>query len=282
MNPALRDDGRDATAIVDTAMLETQVLSSGLMIRQDFAEAVRPVFFQTEHDEFLYATHGGTLFLVSFRGRVYGVTCAHVFGDFLHGRLFVTQERRAKKGSMPGNVIGLAYPSSPRDGAVGTDVTDLCLIQFSKDTSPDFFASPYVIDERTVATSHLGDVLFVAGVLKDKTSILPPDIHIGYCRLEFQDAGPSGSDPFLRRAVAQFDNPAFTSVTGISGSPIYDQTAHALCGMVVRGGMTGSYCTIHYLDVFDIVRFLDAASQGADNVSYTKIAPRPVSRKPVP
>ncbi|MGA7452190.1 MAG: hypothetical protein WBW73_13195, partial [Rhodoplanes sp.] len=69
-------------------MLETQVLSSGLMIRQDFAEAVRPVFFQTESEEFLYATHGGTLFLVVFRGRVYGVTCAHVFGDFPHGRLF--------------------------------------------------------------------------------------------------------------------------------------------------------------------------------------------------
>ena len=29
---------------------------------------------------------------------------------------------------------------------------------------------------------------------EDKTSIIPPDIDIGYCRLEFQDAGPSGYD----------------------------------------------------------------------------------------
>jgi hypothetical protein len=108
-----------------------------------FAEAVRPVFFQTQYEEFLYATHGGTLFLVVFRGRVYGVTCAHVFGDFPHGRLFVTQEKRAQKGSMPGHVTGLAYPSSPTGGAVGTDVTDLCIIQFSEDTSPDFFSSPW-------------------------------------------------------------------------------------------------------------------------------------------
>ncbi len=223
-------------------MLETQVLASGLIIRQDFTEAVRPVFFQTEYEEFLYATHGGTLFLVVFRGRVYGVTCAHVFGDFPHGRLFVAQVKRAQKGSLPGHVTGLAYPSSPRDDAVGTDVTDLCL--------------------------------------KDKTSIVLPDIDIGYCRLEFQDAGPCESDPFLRRAEAQFDHPAVTSVTGISGSPVYDQTAHALCGMVIRGGMTGSRCTIYYLDVFDIVRFLDSVSRGAESAYYTKPAPWPVSREP--
>jgi hypothetical protein len=264
----------------NTAMLETQVLASGLIIRQDFTEAVRPVFFQTEYEEFLYATHGGTLFLVVFRGRVYGVTCAHVFGDFPHGRLFVAQVKRAQKGSLPGHVTGLAYPSSPRDDAVGTDVTDLCLIQFSDDTSPDFFRSPYVIEERTVATSQAGHVLCVAGVLKDKTSIVLPDIDIGYCRLEFQDAGPCESDPFLRRAEAQFDNPAVTSVTGISGSPVYDQTAHALCGMVIRGGMTGSRCTIYYLDVFDIVRFLDSVSRGAESAYYTKPAPWPVSREP--
>src|SRR6516165_2330229 len=223
-------------------MPERHVLSSGLIIRQDFAEAVRPVFFQTEQKEFLYATHGGTLFLVVFRGRVYGVTCAHVFGDFPHGRLFITQEKRAQKGSMPGHVTGLVYPSSPRDGAVGTDVTDLCLIQFSENTSVDFFSSPYIIEERTVATSQPGHVLCVSGVLKDKTSIVPPDIDIGYCRLQFQDAGLSGFDPLLRCAEAQFDNPAVTSVTGISGSPVYDQTAHALCGMVMRGGMTGNRC----------------------------------------
>jgi hypothetical protein len=257
-------------------MPQTQVLSSGLIIRQDFAEAVRPVFFQTENEEFLYATHGGTLFLVVFKGRVYGVTCAHVFGDFPHGRLFVTKDKRAQKGSMPGHVTGLAYPSSPRDGAVGTDVSDLCLIQFSEDTSPEFFSSPYLIEERTVATSQPGHALCVAGVLKDKTSIVPPDIDIGYCRLEFQDAGSSGSDPFLRRAEAQFDNPAVRSVMGISGSPVYDQTAQALCGMVMRGGIRGDRCTIHYLDVFDIVRFLDAASRGSESAYYIKyIKPRP-------
>jgi len=253
-------------------MPETHVLLSGLIIRQDFAEAVRPVFFQTAYEEFLYATHGGTLFLVVHRGRVYGVTCAHVFGDFPRGQLYVTQKKLAQKGSMPGHVTQLAFPSSPKDDAVGTDVTDLCVIQFSEDTNPDFFSSPYIIEKRTVVTSKPGHALRVAGVLKDKTSIVPPDINIGYCRLEFQDAGPSGSDPFLRRAEAQYDKTDFTSVTGNSGSPVYDQTAHALCGMVVRGGMTGNRCTIRYLDVQDILRFLEAVSQGARSVYYMKPA----------
>jgi len=57
-------------------------------------------------------------------------------------------------------------------------------------------------------------------------------------------------------------------VTGISGSPVYDQTAHALCGMVMRGGMTGNRCTIYYLDVFHIVRFLEAVSRGAESAHY--------------
>jgi hypothetical protein len=38
------------------AMSQTQTLASGVVIRQDFAAAVRPVFFQTEFEEFLALT----------------------------------------------------------------------------------------------------------------------------------------------------------------------------------------------------------------------------------
>jgi hypothetical protein len=49
-------------------MIVTQTLASGLIIQQDFSNAVRPVFFQTDLEEWQYATHGGTLFIVQFRG----------------------------------------------------------------------------------------------------------------------------------------------------------------------------------------------------------------------
>lgn len=70
-----------------------------MTIRQDFADAVRPVFFQTEYDDFLYATDGGTLFVVRYRDRDYGVTCRHVFtgNGFDPNRLFITRKSTQKR-----------------------------------------------------------------------------------------------------------------------------------------------------------------------------------------
>lgn len=254
-----------------------QKLASGLVVRQDIGDAVRPVFFQTDYEEFLYATHGGTLFLASFRGRVYALTCNHVFKDFPTGRLFVVNKKYAEKGSMPARIEGIRYASNLRDGAVDTDIGDVCLIEFSEENPSDFFGnSPYIIDEKTIATSTIGHELFVAGVLKEKTSIAPPDITIGYCNLQLRDNGPTEHDPILRKASALFRTPEFETVTGISGSPVFDRTAKALCGMVVRGGMSGHSCQILYVDIFDILRLLKAVSTGAKSTYYAKTITIPV------
>jgi hypothetical protein len=245
-----------------------------LTIRQDFSDAVRPVFFETDFEEFLYATHGGTMFIVSFRGRVYGLTCRHVFGDFEYGRLVVTNEKHPQKGSKPARVKAVCYPSSPRDGAVGTDIIDICVIEFVSDVTPEFFGnSAYMIDDCTIARGQVGHKLLVAGVLKEKTLICSPDIYIGYCQLEFVDVGISAADPILRTAGAEFPAPSFSTIVGTSGSPVFDVTANALCGMVVRGGMTGRKCTIHYIDIFDIAQLLQAVSEGASQTYYTKHFP---------
>jgi len=177
------------------------------VIGQDFSDAIRPVFFETEYPDFLYATHGGMVFVIEFRGRAYGLTCGHVFKDFEPGKLFVTDEKRAKKGSMPARIKTLCYPSSPIDAAEDTDITDLCVLEFADYVAPDFFkGSAYVIDEKTVTTSKIGHKLLAAGVLKEKSWIVPPDIVIGYCRLEFVDVGPY-VDPILRRGTAECNEP---------------------------------------------------------------------------
>ena len=237
---------------------------------QDFGESIRPVFFQTDLDDFLYATHGGTLFIVKFKGRLYGITCKHVFRDFEPKCIFVVQEKQAKKGSKPAPVKALCFPSSPKDGAVETDVEDICVIEFEDDLPKGFFGgSEYSLDERGFSTSKIGNALVVCGVLKEKSHIDPPDITMGYCRLELHDAGAS-SDPFLRLARAQFLNPSFKTIVGISGSPVFDQTTNSLCGMVIRGGMTGDWCEIRYVDIFDIVRLLEAVNVHAPQTYYTK------------
>jgi SEC-C motif len=255
------------------SMKRTQALSSGLIIQQDFSDAVRAVFFQTDYDdEFFYATNGGTLFLVSFGGRVYGLTCKHVIRDFEPGKLFITQEKYATKGSKPAPIVGLALPSAPTGEAAGTDVEDICAVEFAGDIAPDFFkCTPYIIDEKTVCTSKVGHELHVVGVLKSKTQIIPPDITMGFCHLVLHDTGVSSSDPFLRQAKGVFFYPAFDNIIGLSGSPVFDQTTNALCGMVNRGGMAGSICTIHYLDISDIVKILEALRTHAASASYAKI-----------
>lgn len=235
------------------------------------SEAIRPVFFQTDLDDFLYATHGGTLFLISFQGCSYALTCRHVFQDFPKGRLFITQEKQAQKGSKPAPVEGVVYPSSPRDGAVGTDIEDICLVEFAEDIPKDFFkGSEFVIDDGTVATAQEGHELFIPGVLKDKTVFDPPDIRMGYCQLRLRDVKPATSDPILRTAYGEFGNDEIGSVVGVSGAPVFDVTANRLCGMVVRGGMQGRRCTLQYIDIFDIMRLLEGVGARAKKTYYIK------------
>ncbi|MGO9683602.1 MAG: hypothetical protein ACLPTZ_13620 [Beijerinckiaceae bacterium] len=242
-------------------------------IPQDFTKAVRPVFFQTEFEEWLYATDGGTLFIVQLRDKNYALTCGHVFKDFAPGRLFIPSKKYAQKGDMPAPIGGISYPSLPKDGAEGTDISDICVIEFTDELPPDFFKdSAYVVDETMIATASFGHELLVAGVLKEKTSIVASDIAIGYCNLQLRDMGPT-SDPFLRRAFAVFAQTLFgrgefETVTGISGSPVFDRTANALCGVVIRGGMTGPMCHLYYLDASDILRLLRAVYDRAEGAYY--------------
>ena len=258
-------------------MRRTQTLSTGLVIRQDFGDAVRAVFFQTEYEEFSYATGGGTLFLARFRGDIYGLTCQHVFQEFKKGSLFITADKIGRKGSLPAPIKGLCFPSSPKDAAIGTDIVDLCAIEFDDHMAQDFFKdTPYLIDNKTVASGQAGRELHIVGVLKEMSQIVPPDISMGFCRLQLSDVGASTFDPILRHASAEFYRPAFTSVTGISGSPVFDNTANALCGMVVRGGMTGVKCDVYYVDIFDIVHFLEGIAHRASSTYYTKHVQQPV------
>jgi hypothetical protein len=252
----------------------TQRLSSGIVIKQRIGSAVRAAFYQTEMEEFLYATDGGTLFVVYFRGRHYGLTCRHVFGNFRPGRLFITQDKQAIKGTLPAPVLGLVYPSEPTGAAVGSDIGDICVIEFADDLPIDFFrGNAYVIDGGTIGTAVVGHELLIHGVLKDKSDINPPDIAMGYCQLQMRDVGVTTSDSLLRQASALFDRPTFNRVAGLSGAPVFDQTAGVLCGMVARGGMNGSVCNLYYFDIADIVRFLDGVADGKTDTFYEKQFP---------
>ena len=106
--------------------------------------------------------------------------------------------------------------------------------------------------------------------LKDQSTTFEPDITAGFSILEYQDEGVASFDPILRTAVAEFSRPAFARVTGLSGAPVYDVTANALCGIVIRGCMIEKKSTIHFLDAFHIVEMLKVISRGDTRTSYTR------------
>lgn len=96
----------------------TQQLSSGPLVRQDFRESVRMVLFETENDEWRYATNGGTAFVVRFGAGYYGITCRHVLGSFEWKQLALSDTRFGK---MTAGVHAVYFPSSPTKGAVDND-----------------------------------------------------------------------------------------------------------------------------------------------------------------
>lgn len=245
-----------------------QRLASGTSIAQDFRTTVRFPIFETGYAEWPYATNGGTLFLVTFRGRVFGLTCRHVLDGFEWPRLRVTE---AKFGKMFAPIEGLFYPSAPKGEAVDTDILDIAVVEFAPEVTPTFFPDPpYVLDARTCGTANIGDVLYVNGALKEKSDLSEMPITPVFCLLELADMGAASADPSLRKAHAGFANPQFTEITGLSGSPVFDMTSNKLVGMAVRGILAAKTCTLWYIDMFDILTLVTATAEGREATNYTK------------
>jgi len=188
-----------------------------------------------------------------------------VLKDFTWRQLVLTD---TKTGRAIAGLKSVAYATLPVDAAEGTDVVDILVVEFASDAT--FFKdTAYILDPATAKTSGYGDPLYVAGSLKEKLEITDTVIRPTYCLLEFVDRG-TGNDPTLRHAYAQYVNPEFNAITGLSGAPVYNRRDNALCGMVVRGGMSDGSASIMYFDVFDMMHLLAGALDGRPSTRYRK------------
>jgi hypothetical protein len=98
----------------------------------------------------------------------------------------MTEEKFGKKGTKPAPIKTVCFPSGLRDGAVGTDIADLCVIEFDNNVGVGFFkGTAYGIDPNTVTTSQVGHGLLVSGTLKDKTTIVPQTLRLDIVPLNF-------------------------------------------------------------------------------------------------
>jgi len=233
------------------------------MSGQLFESSVRPVFFETGLEDFFYATHGGTLFLVEFMGRPYGITCGHVFGDFKPGTIVVGQDQVPKKGCKAAGIKGIWHPTNPTGEAVDSDVLDMAVLDFHEGIATDFFrGSAYLLDGDTAGSSEKGHFLQVFGTLKSQTKIEPPNIIWGFGHMDFYDRGESTSDAVLRVGEGKWVESTIDNITGISGAPVMDRTTGKLCGMVVRGRVESGNAIIYFIDILDIIHFLNSSIGG--------------------
>lgn len=235
--------------------------------------AIRPILFQTPNNDYPYVTNGGTIFIVKFRGVLYGVTCMHALRGFDLGTLFVLSDKNPNNKSLGAPLESYHHPSAPEHEAVDTDINDICIITFKPNISDDFFGgTEFTISEETVGTSRVGQRLVVLGVLKEKINLFSSSPIFGYCRLEFHDAGPHIHDHILRRGKSKYAAPEFSSLTGISGAPVFNRTENKLCGMVVRGSLAENIGHILFVDVYDILQLLDGVIKKANGRDYKKKA----------
>jgi hypothetical protein len=172
-------------------------------------------------------------------------------------------------GRKAAGIKGMYYPAT-RGENEGSDVDDICVIAFNE-FEGQFFDGVYDLDRQPAASSEPANQLIATGFLKQKSRIDPPNIFAALGFLEFRDAGVTQFDHALRQGLATYANPDFNCITGMSGSPVYNLNSGALCGMVARAGLKpDGGLTIYFIDIFDILQFLDAVAAGSNNVSYTK------------
>jgi hypothetical protein len=248
--------------------LRTQILRSGVTIRQDFRKACRFVFFDTGLEDWTYATHGGTAFVVNVEGKVYAITARHVLGDFAWSQIMITDE---KFGRASAGICNVYSPSNPTGGAIGSDLMDVAFIEFTDDVTSQFFKyTAYIVDDGTAGRSHDGHELLVCGNLKDRSEITEDKLKPQFGLLQLLDEKAYEPDSALRCAIGKFDNDEITSATGLSGAPVFDSRISKLCGMVVRGSITDRFCRLYYIEAFDILKALEAVRQNRSSAAYQK------------
>src|SRR5262249_13509229 len=148
---------------------------------------------------------------------------------------------------------------------------DVVVLEFVEPITCEFFeGTAYIIDNKTVASSDDGHRLLVSGNLKEQTSIVD-DVAPTYVLLEFTDVGIARFDSTLRIGTAKFRERRFDNLSGVSGAPVYDQSANALCGMVLRAGRNeDDLWRIYFADMFDIMQLLDAIHDRKLETYYRK------------
>ena len=230
-------------------------------ILQSLKDACRWVCFETNIEGWEVATHGGTLFIVTYEGVPYGLTARHNLHSFEWGNLIVTKTRL---GDRIAGLREVSYAKSILSDTDGSDLFDVAIVKFSADIDPEYFeGSIYDLDMMPVCESRVDDDLIIYGALTTPSFIGNSEIVATFAELGFVDVGPNSHDQVLREANGQWLNSKVNDLNGLSGCPVFNTTQGGLCGMMVRGGVaedTG-IATSHFVDILYIAHVLHSAHE---------------------
>jgi hypothetical protein len=194
-----------------------------------------------------------------------------VFRDFDKSALIIGNTKVTDTTTILADLRGIYFPQTVGGDGEASDLHDFYIIAFEDHVSPSFFGKDiYRLDDEKIAWGRRGHSLEVSGVLKHRTLIEPPHIQIGYHSIQLTDGGANSADKMLRMAEGNIGS-RIPEIAGLSGSPVFDLTSNGLCGMVVRGGVVSNKCTIHYLDIADMIPFFDGVVHNTPMTNYERL-----------
>lgn len=240
---------------------------------EKISNTVRAVFIETDVDGFEYFTHGGTVTLVEYQNKVYGLTCGHVVNadkTIEYRQLCILNERG---GNIVAGIENIATPKNLGGIAVDSDVADICVIEFSKDSSVKFFnATPYQIRELDAISDISGEKLYALGASKEKSGVDYENVKLisQYVCLPVYAQGRSSIDQVLYEAEGVIpDDWNLSELTGMSGGAIYNEDQHnRLSGIIARAGVKEKKVKIFYIDISIFVKAIQSIEDGSLKVTH--------------
>lgn len=230
--------------------------------------ATRPILFDTRLEEYPLASYGGTITLVRFEGRIFGITCRHAFGDFRWQDLLLMNSRRGGECIRPRTMHGMTQAV---DHAIDSSLLDIAIISFEDVEHSWFVEQPLVMSAETVADCSAADELYTYGYLAEFCDFSNERLQLLAVDLKPVAQPPNSHDVVLRTAIFQAVTPVSVSLSGPSGSPVIRLLDKKVCGLVTRGRVVEDGTTfIHFVEASDILELLKAASRSSAFHHYYK------------
>lgn len=251
-------------------------------MKQDLYECTRFPLFKSNIPSWPIYTNGGTLLLVKFENRYFGLAPAHILSDnppdpAEAGNILIKCRNREPSGSelavrqaLTLNSIDSELPDEH------PDLSDLFVTEFYPPKTELVHA--YYWEKNTWGDAEESDPLITVGYLKDRSdlsfngsetvTIAQPSKFRVYHRIQ------PGDDSGSARAIGQVPLEVMNDVgnlRGMSGAVVFNERQRKVSGIVLRGGYNAEtrVLSFRYLAASLIDQYLQSVINADSNFSVT-------------